>query len=59
MNNNKNIVIVLSLIKLDEHVSKKISTFRIYKGVLGSRINFRKIKQNGGFSLLLFFFAFW
>ena len=60
------IAIFLSQINLDEHVSMKINTFRIYKGVWGGAIPpeadeiLKKIKQNEGFSLFYFyFFAFW
>ena len=44
-------------INLDEHVSTKRNTFRIYKGGGGSRGFFFKIKQNGGFSLFFLLFG--
>ena len=57
------IAIFLSQINPHKHISMKINIFRIYQGVGGggglsprSRRNFKKIKQNGGFSL--FFFCF-
>ena len=47
------------MITLDAHVSTKLNTLRTYLGGLGgypprSRRNFKKIKQNGGFSFIIF-----
>ena len=65
INQQENLIaIFLSEFNVDEHVSTKINTFKIYMGVWGPapqtpNIFFlKKIKQNGGFSLC-FFFAFW
>ena len=59
------IAIFLSQINIDEHVSTKINTFRIYKGGLGeaspprSRRKLKKKKSNKMEAFLIFFFSFW
>ena len=53
-------VMSFSNINADEHVSRKVNTFKFYKE--GSQRFFFKIKQNGGFSfkvrLFYLFFTF-
>ena len=63
INNKKLFAIFLLATNADEHVSIKINTFIIGKGGLGAAPPeaeelFKKIKQNGGFSLFFFFFFF-
>ena len=60
------IAILLSLANLDEHVSVKINTFRIYKGVWGGgglapqmQKKFLKNQTKWRLFLIVFFFAFW
>ena len=59
------IAIFLSQINVDEHVSREINTFRLYKGGGGGlgdqpprnrRFFLKRIKQNGGFSLIFLLF---
>ena len=62
---NNFIAIFLSQINVDEYVSTKINTFRLYKGGLGGQPpppqkqkKFKKkIKHNGGFSLIFLLFG--
>ena len=56
------IAIFLSQINLDEHVSMKINTFRMYKGGLGGLASQKQknfLKNQTKWRLSLIFFAFW